>query len=84
MTIWAMGRTGARARFIEASRPEEILGYMEDGDQCAPVSVEDKERGGMIVGAMQFRPFTDEELAEQQAVGSEGEMPLGMDATGEQ
>ena len=84
MTIWAMGRTGARARFIEASRPEEILGYMEEGDECAPVAVEDKERGGIILGAMQFRPFNDAELAEQQAVGSEGEMPLGLVATGEQ
>ena len=84
MTIWAMGRTGERARFIEASRPEEILGYMEDGDQCAPVSVEDKERGGIIIGAMQFRAFTDAELAEQQAIGSEDELPVRMDATGDQ
>ena len=67
MTIWAMGRTGERARFIEASRPDEILGYMEDGDQCAPVSVEGKERGGVMLGAMQFRPFTDEEIAEMNA-----------------
>ena len=67
MNSWAMGRTGARARFIEASRPEEILGYMEDGDQCAPVSVEDKERGGLMLGAMQFRPFTDAEIAEMNA-----------------
>lgn len=84
MTIWAMGRIGARARFIEASRPEEILGYMENGDQCAPVSVDDKERGGIILGAMAFRTFTDAELAEQQAIVDEAEMPVGMDATGGQ
>lgn len=84
MTIWAMGRIGARARFIEASRPEEILGYMENGDQCAPVSVEDKERGGVILGAMAFRPFTDAELVEQQAIVDEAEMPVGMEATGGQ
>lgn len=66
MTIWAMGRIGERARFIESSRPEEILGYMEEGDQCAPVSVDDKERGGIMLGAMQFRTFTDEEVAEHE------------------
>jgi hypothetical protein len=57
---------------------------MENGDQCAPVSVDDKERGGIILGAMAFRTFTDAELAEQQAIVDEAEMPVGMAATGEQ
>jgi len=68
MTIWAMGKIGERARFVEASRPEEILGYMEHGDQCAPVSVEDKERGGILLGSMSFRTFTDAELAALDAI----------------
>ena len=74
MTIWAMGKIGERARFVEASRPEEILGYMEHGDQCAPVSVEDKERGGILLGSMSFRPFSDAEVAALEAAQApEGE-----------
>lgn len=54
MTIWALGKVGANARFIEASNPSDILGYMEKGDECAPVSMEDKNAGGTLQGPMVF------------------------------
>jgi len=65
MTIWAIGAIGNSARFIESTEPSQILGYMEPGDQCAPVTVAQKERGGIMEGSMHFREFTDEELAER-------------------
>ena len=64
MTIWAVGAPGNRARFIESNDPANILGNMAPGEECAPVSKADKERGGLLLGAMEFRVFTDAELLE--------------------
>lgn len=64
MTIWAIGKAEENARFIEATDPTEVIGYMEAGDNLAPVSVAQKELGGNVIGPMQFKEFAPDEKDE--------------------
>lgn len=48
MTIWALGRPGEKARFIETSEPSDIIANMGAGEVCAPVSLAQKESAGGV------------------------------------
>lgn len=63
MTIWAIGKSGEKARFVETTEPADIIANMAAGEVCAPVSRLQKESPGGVemIANMEVRQLPEPE-----------------------
>lgn len=57
MNIWAIGKRNEAARvYVQSTSSAEVLLHVEDGEEIAPVTEEQRQEGVILLGNMQVKP----------------------------